>query len=137
MDDLVVARDTFRSGAVSLVAVRDGRILGSSSAGGVRPLLQLVLQLGDELRGAALADKVVGRASALLCRHAGIDAVYAPVLSEAARHELDLAGIQMEADRIVPRILNRTGDNLCPFEQLTDGLAPGEALTALRRFFTL
>ncbi|MCL4459450.1 MAG: DUF1893 domain-containing protein [Chloroflexi bacterium] len=134
MDDLALARDRLHRDKVNLVVVKDSCLLASSAEGGVRPLVQMVLQLGEEMQGAAVADKVVGRAAALLCCYAGVSAVYTPLASESARQELRAADIQIVADQIVAHILNRSGDGPCPFERLTEGKGPAEALAALRAF---
>jgi len=74
---------------------------------------------GNELTGASMADKVVGKAVALLVRYAGIVAVYAGMMSESAKKALHGTGIDYSYAKLVPKILNRAGDDLCPMEKLS------------------
>ena len=106
----------------------------TSDGKGVRPLLECIDRYGAALRGAAVADRVTGRAAALLYAGAGVTAVYAAVLSREAEEALKQHGIQIEADTLVPRIVNRTGDGLCPMETSVLGISdPAEARKAIER----
>ncbi len=82
---------------------------------GIRPFMSL-LENGTDLTGAACADKVVGKAAALLMQKAGIATLYAGIISEPATKVLTDAGIEYEYGTLVPRIQNRKGDGLCPME---------------------
>ena len=100
-------------------------------ARGVRPLLQW-LDGGVE-PGFSAADRVVGRGAAFLYRLLGVKAVYARVMSEPAVRVLEEGGIAALPERVVPGIINRTGDGPCPFEAAVLQIAdPEEALGAIR-----
>ncbi|MFQ6057719.1 MAG: DUF1893 domain-containing protein [Anaerolineae bacterium] len=135
--DLQLAKDTLRAQNLSFVLAKAGRVMGASSHPGIGDLLRAVEALGEETRGAALADKVVGKAVAMVARYAGIAAVYASLTSEAARTALAAGGISLEYDQLVPLILNQQGTGSCPLERLTSALDdPQEAVAALRAFVT-
>ena len=54
--------------------------------------------------------------------------------SREAEEALKQHGIQIEADTLVPRIVNRTGDGLCPMETSVLGISdPAEARKAIER----
>ena len=80
---------------------------------GVKPLLEL---LNQDLRGFCAADKVVGKAAALLYRLLGIVEIYANVISEPAVAVLKNGGISVYYGEIVPAIRNRTNTGFCPME---------------------
>lgn len=82
---------------------------------GIKPFMSLI-ENGTDLKGAVAADKVVGKAAALLMEKAGVIAVYAAVISEPAVTVLKNGGIESEYGTLVPRIVNRKGDGLCPME---------------------
>ena len=104
----------------------------TSDGKGVRPLLECIDRYGGALRGAAVADRVTGRAAALLYAGAGVTAVYAAVLSEEALDALRKHRIHTEYDTLVPRIANRAGDGLCPMETAVLGIDdPAEALSLI------
>ncbi len=135
MTDLEQAKVTFHAEGASFVVVKDGAVLASGMADGIGELLAAVESLGSGLAGASLADKIVGKAVALVAVHAGIRAVYSPLASEEGRRVLESRGIQLQADRMVPLILNKRGDSACPMERLTMPLDdPQEAVTALTAF---
>ncbi len=135
-DDVKLARALLRDNGVGLVAVKNGRVVATSQERGVRPLLDMALRRASDLAGAVLGDRVVGRASAMLCVYCRVAAVYTPLASESAVAELSSARIPLVADRRTQSILNRAGTDVCPFERMTEGLrSPAEVVQALRSFF--
>lgn len=87
------------------------------------------------MRGASLADKIVGKAVAMVAVHGGISAVYSPLASQAASNLLARHRIELKADTMVPLILNRRSDGPCPMERLTMPLEePEDAVAALKQF---
>ncbi len=135
MSDIELARASFQAEGLSFALVKDGRELARGTQDGIGELLRAVERLGAELQGASLADKIVGKAVALVSAHAGIRAVYTPLASEAAEKVLADHRIELTADRMVPLILNRRGDGPCPMERLSLPLAtPREGMLALQEF---
>jgi len=99
-----------------VVRTASGELLVSGEHG-IRPPLLWLRENPDILRGAEVADKVIGKAAALLFAHGGARSVWAARMSEAARDFLRAAGIAFAYDELVPAILNRDGTGLCPMEQ--------------------
>lgn len=100
---------------------------------GVRPLLEL-LKSGEDFTGFSVADKVVGKASALLYCLLKVKRVYAPVISRPALGVLESRGIACEYDRLVEGIRNRTNTGPCPMEAATAGLTdPAQAPEVLEK----
>ncbi len=135
MTDLEQARSLLESEKLAFVLVRDGKVLATGNDYGVRELLATADRLGSGTRGASLADKVVGKAVALIVVYAGICAVDTRVASEPAVKLLEAHGVPLRAASVVPQILNRRGDGPCPMEKATtlfEEVAPG--LQALREF---
>ena len=89
---------------------------------------------GYDLSGFAAADKIVGKAAAMLFVLADVKAVYAPVMSETAKEILMQHGIDAEYDQLTDQIINRAGTDLCPMEKAVREIAdPQEAFYAIRR----
>lgn len=131
--DLEIAKQHLTSENKALVLVRDGRIIASSSGHGIADLLRFIETLGSELAGASIADKVVGKAVVLLIRYAGIVAVYAGMMSESAKKALQGTEISYSYGKLVPTILNRAGDDLCPMEKASLAYGdPTEGTMALK-----
>ena len=114
------------------VLCRDDRLV-SSYRRGVAPLLEL-LDSGEDFSGFSAADKVVGKATALLYRLLGVKALYAGVISQAALDVLEGSGIALQWQEKVPYIINRAGDGQCPMEAATAQIDdPRAALEAIRQ----
>ncbi len=58
-----------------------------------------------------------GAAAALLYAYMGVAQLCAHVMSERAAQVCELHGIAYRCDMIVPHIINRKGDGVCPMEQ--------------------
>lgn len=85
---------------------------------GVQDLHQLLRTSPDTLRGAMIADKVVGKGAAVLMTAGGVRWVYADVISQSALEFLLTHNIEAEYGRVVPNIINRAGTGICPVEKL-------------------
>ena len=135
MTDLELAKARFCADSLAFVIVKDGAVLRTGTREGIGELIEAVDALGDAARGASLADKIVGKAVAMVARAAQIRAVYSPLASQAARDALAIEHIPLEYDRLVPLILNKRNDGPCPMERLTQPIHdPAQAVTALREF---
>ena len=135
MNDLELAQQTFRASPLAFVLVKNGAVLRTGTRDGIGELIQAVDALGDAAHGASLADKVVGKAVAMVARYADLKAVYSPLASQAALDALTIDHISLEYDRLVPLILNKRNDGPCPMEKLTQSIQdPRQAVTALREF---
>jgi hypothetical protein len=135
MTDLQLAKQKLKSDSLAFVIVKDGAILRAGTRDGIGELLETIDALDDQARGAALADKIVGKAVAMVARTAQLRAVYSPLMSQAACDALARARLTFEYDRLVPLILNKRNDGPCPMERLTLPLDdPDAAVNALREF---
>lgn len=114
----------------TLVAVRGDEIVVCRDRG-VKPLLKMVAE-GRSLKGFSVADKVVGKAPALLYAVLGPEAVFSPVMSWTGRAVLLAAGIFVSHDVLVSHISNRAKSGQCPMdESVTNIWEPYEAVGVL------
>ena len=118
MDDLLRAKELLKADGCTCALVLGG-YEKSSSRSGIAPLLEL-LEDGVDKAGSSVADKIVGKAAALLYALMGVKRVYAEVLSEAGRAVLNSHGISVEYSTRTDRILNRKGDGPCPMEKAVE-----------------
>lgn len=136
MTDLERARQKLDADQLAFVLVRNGEIIATGAESGVIELLATLDRLGGATRGASLADKVVGKAVALLVIHFGIVGVDAGLASQAAVDFCARNNLPLRARLVVPQILNRRNDGPCPMERLTTKLTDaGGGVAALRAFF--
>ncbi len=128
MSDIDRAKAALRGHSVAVcrageVMTRDGR--------GIAPLLAIASE-ESALRGASVADLIVGKAAALLMAYAGVSEVYAEVMSEAGERTLSEHDIPHSCGLLVPYIIDRTGKDVCPMERaVADVSDPAEAYAVL------
>lgn len=130
--DLKIAAQLLAEEGQSLVVVRNGRMLFSSRLPGIQPLLDALDN--NVLPGSALADKVFGRAAAMIAVQGQVTAVHTPVMSQGAAEVLSEAGVLYCAERTVPQIKNREGAGPCPMEAATEfTVVPEKGVNAVRK----
>lgn len=120
--DLKLAKLTLRESDLSLVIVKKEKVVFDTGAHGISGFLLAIEKLGKELVGSSVADRIVGRAAALLCVYGEVASVFAVMVSEEGVQILRKNNIPYEYENLVPNILNYDRTDLCPFEKLTAGL---------------
>lgn len=136
MEDIELARSLLEKERWNLVIVKKGRVLLSSKERGVAPLFQAIQTIGKSLHNAAMADRIVGSAVAMLCLYARITSVYAGIASREALDMLKGQGVAMSSNSIVPYISNYDGTDLCPFEKMArNSENPAQLLSNLESIF--
>lgn len=130
MTDLEIAKQLLISGNYTCVLCKDGSIYTSSERG-VAPMAKWIENRVD-LRGYSAADKVVGKAAAMLFVLAGAVSIYGELMSRAAAEYLTGCGVDFSYSELTNMIINRKGDGPCPMEQLASDINdPAEAYTAI------
>lgn len=84
---------------------------------GVKDLYELLCHNPAFLKGAYIADKVVGKAAAALMIRGGIKDVYTDTISLSALTLLRKAHISVDFERLVPYIQNPDKTGWCPLEE--------------------
>lgn len=120
--DLKQAVEILNEEKRALVLVRDGEILMKDDRRGIGPIYEIAAGEKTFVLGSSLADKVIGKAAAMLAADAGIARLYAVVLSEEAERVLIKARIDYDYEKKVPYIQNREKDGRCPMEKLAGDL---------------
>lgn len=118
MDDLQVAKEKLKRGESALVFVKYSIPIYETDIGGLGGFLKAIDELGNQLSGASVADRVVGKAAALLCAHSNVVAAYAITMSESGLKVLKENNIPFEFETLIPMILNMKKTGQCPFEKL-------------------
>jgi hypothetical protein len=121
-EDLEIAKRKLKENDLALAIVKDSKVLFKSKSHGVSGFLKALDKLKEKIVGASIADKVVGKAIALLCVYAQVKAVYALTMSMKAEQFLKNYGIYIEWDSLMENILNASGKNVCPFERAAAGI---------------
>lgn len=100
------------------VILQEDAVLLCSDLRGILPLVEFI-RLYPFSRGCIAADRVVGKAAALLCVKAGFSHIHGMIMSEEASAVLDRHHISHTFGKKVQGILNRSGDGPCPMETLS------------------
>lgn len=136
MEDIELAHSLLEEKKWNLVIVKGGQILFNSRERGVAPFFQAVQSLGKSLHNAAVADRIVGSAVAMLCLYARITSVYAGIASQGALDMLKEQGVTISSKSTVPYISNYDGTDLCPFEKLArNSENPAQLFSNLKSMF--
>ncbi len=131
--DINLARDSLLNSNSSIVIVKNGVLLTKKSGNGIRPLLDTIQELKKEMNGSIIGDKILGKASALLCIYGKVKGVYSPQSTESAISLLSREDIIYETDKIIPYVKNKYGDDICPFEKMIENIEqPIEAYKILK-----
>jgi len=128
MKDVEIAKNQLYKKELTLAIVKNGEVLFETHSHRILGFLGAIEQFGGELEGASLADRVAGKAIALLCVYAKIKEVYAEVLSKKAKTVLEQNGVHHEWKELVENILDLNKNGVCPFEKAAKGISdPKEA----------
>lgn len=139
MKNLEKAKQLLLNNGFTCVICKGNKIYTSTERG-VAPILNLIDNKAD-LNGFSVADKVIGKAAAMLFSLAGVKEIFTDVISVSARDYLISKGIEVSYNTLTDRIINRAGDGLCPMESLVMNIddeavayrAIKEKLQALRK----
>ncbi len=130
--DLLKAKALLAQGGIG-VALCKGDSEVTMALRGIAPLLELI-ESGVPYDGYSAADKIVGKAAALLFASMRVRAVYGAVMSRGALSVLRREGIAASFGVLADTIVNRAGDGACPMElAVRDVEEPASAYAVLQK----
>lgn len=124
MTDIEKAKETLCNHSIALC--KNGSVITSDKRG-VAPLAEFI-QHGTDISGFSAADKVVGKAAAMLMIKADIREVFALTISESTEKLLKNHGVRVSFRTRAERIMNRDKTGACPMESAvadTDDIESG------------
>jgi len=131
--DLELAKLKLIEENLSLVIVKKGKVIFETKKQGISGFLQAIEKLNKNLVAASAADKIVGVAAAMLCVYAGVASVFALTVSEGGLGVLEDNNIVCLFEMKVSNILNRSKNDVCPFEKVAmDSGSSEEAYVKLK-----
>lgn len=94
----------------------------TSAKKGIAPIMDMLEKNRSFFKNAIVADRVIGKAAAMLLLDSGADYIFGEMTSTHALNVLEAASefneaFSFETGRIVPYIINRKGDGMCPMEE--------------------
>jgi len=132
--DLKKARLLLHMSDVSLAVIKDGEVVDQRKGTGVAPFIDLIESTDADFSDCVIGDRLLGRASAFLCRYVNASGVYAVKGTKKALAVLLVGGVLGEVDEFIPQVSNRSFDGLCPFERaVTSVESPDEAYVLIKK----
>ena len=83
---------------------------------GIQDLLQLISDQPERLKGAVVADKIIGKSAAAIMIVGGVKQVHTNIICTPARELFEANGVQVFATEEVPMIMNRNRSGMCPMD---------------------
>lgn len=119
--DLELAKMKLIKDELSLVIVKNEKVIFQTKKQGVNGFLKAITSLNQELVKASVADKIVGVAAAMLCVYSGISSIFTLTISEGGIKTLEDNNISFVYKEKVSNILNQKKTDVCPFEKIAIG----------------
>lgn len=131
MNDIEKAKNILHSENHTCVLCK-GDIIYIDNLRGIAPMINYI-DNNIDLKDFSAADKIIGKAAAMLFCLAGVKEVYADVMSSGAADFLRQNNIVFSYGTLADKIINRKGDGICPMEQVAENIDnPQEAYTAIK-----
>lgn len=127
MEELI---SLLHSGGYSCV-IANGENIRTFTQRGVADLYDLLTQEPEFLKGAQIADKVVGKGAAALMILGGIKELYTDIVSSKALDLLQTSDVKVDFAQEVPFIWNRDHTGWCPVETLCSEEKSAETILSL------
>jgi len=129
------AKKLLKENKYTFVAISADEIYTSQKRG-VAPILDKIDENPDFFKGAVIADKVIGKAAAMLLVRYGVSEIFAVLTSEKAIEYIKNKPVKLTYDNKTGYIINRDKTDMCPMEKAvfdTDDEALGEKLIKEKR----
>ncbi len=127
MTDIEIARTKLEGHSICLC--RNGEYFNDDGRG-ITTMMRFIAE-GRDMKGYSAADKIVGKAAAILFIKAGIVSVHGSTMSESGKNFLESHNIHCTYDVLTEKIINRSGTDICPMEKAvadTDDIDTGYIL---------
>ena len=131
--DMDIAREVLLNEDVSTVVINYGKIWKKKKGQGIRPIIEIIEEMGEEIHGSVIGDKLLGKASAMLCRYAKASGVYSPQGTKTGIALLIMGNVPCQIDKMIPNVENINRDDFLSSEKmLTNVVDPEEAYKILK-----
>lgn len=128
--------DLLHKGGFSCV-MKNREEIRTFSQRGIADLYDLYQTDPGFMKGASIADKVIGKGAAAMMVLGGFKAVYADVISVPAANLLHEAGVEVTFSQEVPHIINRDKSGRCPLETACHDLKSAEEMYPVIQDFAI
>jgi hypothetical protein len=102
--DIDLARNVITNEDCSFVVIKNGKIRRKKKEAGIKPVLDAIDQMGEDINGSIIGERKLSKASALLCRYGKVAGVYSPEGTKTAIALLIMGGVPCQVDSMIPYI---------------------------------
>ena len=121
MDKLEELKEILHEEKASLVVCYENGEIKEYYQNRINDIKDILKKDETSLKGAIIADKVIGKAASSILAVAGVKAIYADVMSKYAIPVLEENGIRFEYAKLVDYIENNDKTGMCPMESKYKG----------------
>ncbi|MFO7814370.1 MAG: DUF1893 domain-containing protein [Halanaerobiales bacterium] len=118
MDGKKLAIDELNNSEYKLIVVKEDEIMYKSKEESVSSIVHLLDNNPKLLKNSIVADKVIGRAVAMVCDYASVEFCYGSIMSSGAVKVFEKSNIPYKTKKEVKQIRNIDDTDLCPIEKL-------------------
>lgn len=116
MTKLEKVKETLHQKSASLVVCYENGNIKEYYQDRIKDIKNILKEDSNALKGAIIADKVIGKVASSILTVAGVKEIYADVISEYAIPVLEENNIKYEYNEKVDFIRNRDNTGMCPME---------------------
>ena len=117
----------------SIVAIKGNNFYNSFSIG-ISPIFDKLNEDNKFFSGYCVADKIIGKAAALLLVASDVKCVYGEIMSQSALEVLKRHNVEFSYGELTPHIINRENTGLCPLEKCVLSIDdPSKAYEAVKK----
>lgn len=116
MDKLEELKEILHEKKASLVVCYENGEIKEYYQNRINDIKDILKKDKTSLKGAIIADKVIGKVASSILAVAGVKAIYADVMSKYAIPVLEENGIRFEYAKLVDYIENNDKTGMCPME---------------------
>lgn len=116
MTNIEIVKEKLYDSNASLVVLYQNGICKEYYHRRIEDIVAILLENKDALKGATIADKVIGKVAGSVLAVAGIKELYADTISKFAIPVLEENGIKYEYNNKVDFIQNNDKTGMCPME---------------------
>lgn len=118
MRDIEIAKNYLENENLAIAVVKDGKLIFKSKDRGIKPMYILATDIIGLSKEASIADRVIGKGAAMLCKYMEIKEVYGQLISNNAIEVFNIGKIDYSYGATCPYIKNRDKTDLCPIEKI-------------------
>ncbi len=104
------------------IIYRNDEVIFTSEHKGVRPMMEYMKMYGPSEEPLTVIDRIMGRGAVMLAILINAKTIKTPLISETALELAEQNCLRVVAEKVVPYIINRTGDGRCPIETAVLGI---------------